>query len=100
MVPGHEIEGNSLGLDCSGIVRRVGSDVHHVKPHDRVMAWTFKAQSTRVKTWGRRCVKIPDGLSYEDAATMPSVYVTAFESLQRVGRLEAGQVSTELRKIN
>ena len=97
MVPGHEIEGNSLGLDCSGIVRRVGSDVHNVKPNDRVMAWTFKALSTRVKTWGRLCVKIPDSLSFEDAATMPSVYVTAIESLQGVGRLEAGQVRMPLR---
>ena len=68
--------------------------MHHVKPGDRVIAWTIKAFSSRLITAGRVCVKIPDSLKFEEAATMASVYITSFESLQQVGRLEKGQVST------
>lgn len=93
IVSGVQPEENYLGQDCAGIALRVGADVHHIKPGDRVIAWSIKAFSTRLITEGRVCVKIPDSLSFEEAATMASVYITAFESLQQVGRLEAGQVS-------
>jgi NADPH:quinone reductase-like Zn-dependent oxidoreductase len=68
--------------------------VTHVKPGDRVMSWTMKAFSTRFITPGRYCVKMPDNLSFNDAATMALVYITVFEAVQHIGRLEAGQVST------
>jgi NADPH:quinone reductase-like Zn-dependent oxidoreductase len=94
IVSGVKPEGNYLGQDCTGIARRVGVDVRHIKPGDRVMSWTMKAFSTRFITPSRYCVRIPDSLSFEDAATMALVYITVFESLQHIGRLEAGQVSS------
>jgi NADPH:quinone reductase-like Zn-dependent oxidoreductase len=54
----------------------------------------MKAFSTRFITPGRYCVKMPDNLSFNDAATMALVYITVFEAVQHIGRLEAGQVST------
>ncbi|KAK7215362.1 hypothetical protein V2G26_003365 [Clonostachys chloroleuca] len=37
------------------------------------------------------CMRIPDNLSYDDAATMPAVYVTTIEALINVGSLSKGQ---------
>ncbi|KAL8729504.1 MAG: hypothetical protein Q9166_004676 [cf. Caloplaca sp. 2 TL-2023] len=75
IVPGTDVEGNYVGQDCAGIVRKVGSNVKHVKPGDRVLSWT----------------PVPDDLSFEDASTMALVYITTFEALERFGRLEKGQ---------
>jgi NADPH:quinone reductase-like Zn-dependent oxidoreductase len=94
-VPGTDVEGNYVGQEGSGIVRAVGSNVTHVKPGDCVLLWTPFGFSTRCQTLGRMCVKIPDQLSFEDAATMALVYITTFEALERVGRLEKGQVSAK-----
>lgn len=38
------------------------------------------------------CVKIPDGMTFEEAATMPVCFATALQSLVDVGQLEKGQV--------
>lgn len=96
IVSGVDIDQNYVGFDCSGTVRRVGVDVQHIKPGDRIMSWTPRAFSTRLITKGRLCVKIPDSMSFEEAATMALVYITAYESLERFGQLKRGQVSTKL----
>jgi NADPH:quinone reductase-like Zn-dependent oxidoreductase len=93
IVPGVVIEQNYVGEECSGTVRRVGTDVEHIKPGDRVLSSTPYAFSTRFVTKGRLCAKIPDSMSFEEAATMTLVYITAYEALERFGRLEKGQVS-------
>jgi NADPH:quinone reductase-like Zn-dependent oxidoreductase len=39
------------------------------------------------------CAKIPDELSDEEAATVPTVYCTVIHSLINLGNLQRGQVS-------
>ena len=41
-------------------------------------------------------VKIPDDLSFAEAATMPACFATAVQSLIDAGQLEKGQVSNKL----
>lgn len=94
IVPGTHVEGNYVGQDCSGVVRAVGSTITHVKPGDRVLSWTPFGFSTRFRTMGRLCIKIPDCMSFVDASAMALVYITSFEALERFGRLEKGQVRT------
>jgi NADPH:quinone reductase-like Zn-dependent oxidoreductase len=93
VVEGRAIEGNSLGCECAGVVRKLGSNVQNVKVGDRVMVFSGRSLCSRLKTLSRVCVKIPESLNFEDAATMPCVYVTAIRSLLDIGRLQKGQVS-------
>ena len=47
--------------------------------------------ATQVQRPGRFTLRIPDDLSFEDAATMPSVYVTVLLGLVQKAQLEKGQ---------
>lgn len=81
-----------IGLEGAGIVRNVGSEVKDFGIGDRVLIFEHGCFSTRIAVAARLCVKIPDMLGFEEAATMPCVYSTVIYSLITIGRLEAGQV--------
>lgn len=83
----------ALGSDGSGIVRHIGSKVRDLVVGDRVFALTTGCFSTFVRSSSSNCAKIPPGLSFEDAATMPSVYSTVIHSLINIGHLQKDQVS-------
>jgi NADPH:quinone reductase-like Zn-dependent oxidoreductase len=93
MIDSHEGEENGLGFECAGIIQRVGPEVKGFAVGDRVMSFCGSSFSTLAKSYAQFCVKIPDGLSFEDAATMPCVYVTVIHSLLRLAQLEKGEVS-------
>jgi NADPH:quinone reductase-like Zn-dependent oxidoreductase len=92
IVEGRPNEENSLGCECAGVVQRIGSNVQNVHVGDRVMTLSSGSLGTRIQMPSRVCVKIPGSLSFEDAATMPCVYVTVIRSLLDIGRLQKGQV--------
>ncbi len=88
-----EIGLDKLGLEAAGIVRRAGPRVKHLRVGDRVMVFaTGGAFATVLRVSESHCVKIPDRLAFDDAATMPIVYITAAYSLFDVGGLRKGQV--------
>ncbi|KAK9385501.1 KR domain-containing protein [Lipomyces mesembrius] len=84
-------EGAGLGLEGAGQVQAVGSNVKHLKVGDRVMTMDDNCFSTRKVSLAQRCVKIPDSLSFQDAATMPCVYSTVIYSLIKMAHLRRGQ---------
>jgi len=86
--------GVPLGLEVAGIVRSVGANVGNLSLGDRVLAMPPDACfKTHVTAPATLVEKIPDSLSFEDAATMPICYTTVIESLVNIGQLEKGQVS-------
>lgn len=93
MVDGEGADGNGLGYECAGVIKKIGSDVKDLQVGDRVMAVHASCLATNIKTLSRMCVRIPDSLSFGNAATMPCVYSTVIRSLIEVGRLEAHQAS-------
>ncbi|WPH04990.1 polyketide synthase [Acrodontium crateriforme] len=80
-----------LGLESSGIVSKVGSEVRDLRPGDRVMLLGNGSFATHIIVCEKLCEKIPDNLTFEDAATMPAVFATAVFSLFNIGRLQKGQ---------
>ncbi|ROW06904.1 hypothetical protein VMCG_04176 [Cytospora schulzeri] len=84
---------SSLGLEGTGRITEVGSNVTNVAVGDRVM--TIGCESVGLATVIQRpaslCVKIPDQLTDEEAATMPVVYVTVLMFLVEKWKLEKGQ---------
>lgn len=80
------------GAEASGIVDAVGANVTHVKPGDRVAAivWTGGYAESAVAE-ARRTFLIADGLSFEEAASMPVVYHTSYFALENRAALRAGE---------
>jgi len=89
-----KLEGNGLGCEGSGIIAKVGSEVNDLKIGDRVMFSSSGAFSTVLSVTQKLCVKIPDSLSFAEAATMPCVYSTAIYCLIELGRMQAHRVSS------
>ncbi|KAL8836758.1 MAG: hypothetical protein Q9170_002787 [Blastenia crenularia] len=81
-----------IGLEGAGLIRRIGSKVQDLKVGDRVMMFEHGCFSTRIAIAAELCSKIPDDLSFEEAATMPCVYSTVIHALLTLGRLEKGQI--------
>lgn len=81
--------GNISGCDAAGDVVRVGSDVKHLKVGDRVAAFNTRGgtQSTNgafaeYTTFDSALAfKLPEGMTYEEAASFPIPHYTAVQAL-------------------
>ncbi len=84
---------SSFGLEGTGYITNVGSDVTNVSVGDRVMLIGCETvgMATVIQRPANLCIKIPDQLSDEEAATMPVVYVTVLMFLVEKWKLEKGQ---------
>ena len=91
MVAMGQIPDNSLGFEANGIVTRVGKDVSHIHPGDKVCTLGHGANRTLFRNKARFCQPIPVGLSFEEAAILPLVHCTAYYSLVHVARVRQGQ---------
>lgn len=80
-----------MGLDASGIVKRVGTTVKFVKPGDRVATLCSGAIRSLLRADESLVVKVPDAMSLEDAASLPAAYTVAYQALCEVGRLMQGE---------
>jgi len=83
-----------LGFDVSGIVLDVGSDVQGFSVGDEVMASPSLlrdgANAERVCIDARSAAAKPTSLSHEEAAALPLVTLTAWESVFKHGRVRPG----------
>lgn len=94
MVAMGELVNNILGYEGAGLVTHVGSEVTDVKVGDRVVfVWNGanNCLQTRTRVPQDLLAKIPDSMSFEEAASIPVVFVTAYFCLFEVARLQAGE---------
>ncbi|KAL4875728.1 putative polyketide synthase [Aspergillus karnatakaensis] len=82
---------NDLGMESTGVVRQVGREVTTLEAGDHVLITAPGSMQTQVCLAESWCVKIPDWLSLEDAASMGVAFSTVLYSLVHLGRLEEGQ---------
>jgi NADPH2:quinone reductase len=75
------------GGEASGEIIELGPGVEGFKPGDRVLSAGGFAEETVQPA--SRILRLPDGVSFEAAASFRSNYATAYYGLQR-GRLQAG----------
>ena len=78
-----------LGLDVAGIAEEVGAKVTDVKPGDAVFGSRYGAFAEYVV--GRYMVPMPAGVTFEQAAAVPTAGLTALQGLRDHGALQAGQ---------
>ncbi|MCB9596872.1 MAG: zinc-binding dehydrogenase [Sandaracinaceae bacterium] len=80
-----------VGYEGAGEVDALGDGVDDLEVGDRVMFISrFGGHSDTVVVGRHQAVKIPDALSFEDAAAMPVNYLTAYQMLMRVRRILPG----------
>lgn len=82
--------GDGMGCECSGLITEIGDQVSGLRIGDRVAATCGGCYTTELVIPQAVCAKIPDQLSFEDAAIMMCVYCTAIYCLLDAGRLGRG----------
>tara|TARA_Y100001968_G_C19326656_1_gene702119 strand:+ start:33 stop:1055 length:1023 start_codon:yes stop_codon:yes gene_type:complete len=79
------------GYEASGVVIGVGEGVDSLREGDRVLAMTgFGGYSEKVCLDSRRAIPIPDSVSFDQAASIPVTYGTAFHMLVHLGGIREG----------
>jgi 1-acyl-sn-glycerol-3-phosphate acyltransferase len=89
-IPGHDNR-TVLGFECAGIVVDCGEGVTQFRPGDEVAAVAIGALASHVITRAAMVVRKPAHLTFEEAATIPLVFVTAHYALNHVARLAPGE---------
>jgi len=80
-----------LGLECAGTVVELGDGVSGWKVGDRVMALLAGGgYAEEVVVHAGSALPVPPGLSLEEAAAVPEVFLTAYLNLFELGGLAAG----------
>ncbi|KAL7754196.1 hypothetical protein RI367_000177 [Sorochytrium milnesiophthora] len=84
-----------LGVEFSGLVEKVGGDVPasaHIKPGDRVYGLVpGGAYAEYVPIDYRMVMKIPESMSFVDAAAFPEAFFTAYQALFTICQLKQGE---------
>jgi NADPH:quinone reductase len=84
--------GARIGLECSGEVEAVGSEVDGIKAGDRVMASAAGGHAEYVVTDAARVHRIPaNNMTYEQAACFPIALQTMHNAVVTAGRLKRGE---------
>ncbi|KAL3291241.1 beta-ketoacyl synthase domain-containing protein, partial [Colletotrichum asianum] len=81
----------TIGYEAAGIVKRLGPGVTKFKEGDRVCFLNGSSYANRLQVPIGRAHVIPDWMSFEDAATIPSVYLCSIYSLFDIANLKEGQ---------
>ena len=84
--------GYALGFEASGDIVAVGPGIDGLRVGDRVVTMAPGSFTTRLLAEARFVVKIPSSLSYEDAASTPTIFATAWYALHDVAQMAPGEV--------
>ena len=82
--------GATLGMECSGDVVALGSDVTGFKIGDPVVCFAPACFASHVTTGTTAVAHRPSDWSYEEAATIPSVFFTVYYALHHLGGVKRG----------
>ena len=85
-------ESEILGLDIAGTVEEVGPGVSQWKRGERVMGLVGGGgYAEYARAWAGHLMKIPEAMSFEEAACVCETYITAWLNVFRIGGLGDGQ---------
>jgi phthiocerol/phenolphthiocerol synthesis type-I polyketide synthase C len=83
--------GATIGMELSGRIVRVGPDVEGWSAGDAVLGFAPAAFATRVVTRASAIARKPAQMSFEEAATIPTTFFTAYYALCELARLRSGE---------
>jgi hypothetical protein len=87
LYPGDAPDARIFGDEVAGIVRAVGPDVTHVAPGDHAFGLAVFGLATHTTARAGDIRRIPARLTFEAAATLPVVFMTAWHALRNVARV-------------
>ncbi|KAG0652505.1 Reducing polyketide synthase [Hyphodiscus hymeniophilus] len=91
MIAMGQLVNEHIGVECSGVIARVGSSILDLKVGDRVCAIAEGSFASYIRCPSTSVARIEDSLSFETASTIPLIWSTAYYSMISVGRLEKGE---------
>jgi acyl transferase domain-containing protein/NADPH:quinone reductase-like Zn-dependent oxidoreductase/acyl carrier protein/short-subunit dehydrogenase len=91
LYPGEAPDARIFGDEVAGIVKAIGKDIKHVAVGDRVFGLAVFGLSTHSLARGGDIRAIPGGLSFEEAVTLPVVFMTSWHALYNVARIRKGE---------
>ena len=77
-------------MEATGVVRAVGKAVAGVEPGQAVICNVSRCFSNRINLPASRTVPLPEGVSFDDGASIMSVYNTAHYALVYLARIRKG----------
>lgn len=86
MYPG----GGELGSECAGVISAVGEGVETFAIGDPVIAVAMRSFASYVVTPAHFVVAKPRGLTFGEAASIPSAFLTTYYALHQVAKIKAG----------
>lgn len=79
-----------FGGECAGTVVNVGAGVNEFRPGDAVAAFAPDSFGAYVTVPEDFAALLPKSMSFEDAATIPAAFLTAYYGLHRLAGLKRG----------
>lgn len=92
LYPAETADARVFGDEVAGEVIAIGEGVKHVAPGDNVFGLAVFGLATHTLARAADVRKMPKGLSFEQAATIPVVFMTAWYALKTVARMKAGEM--------
>jgi len=83
--------GRTFGLECAGVVSAVGKNAKNLKVGDKVMATAPACLGGFAYPKACHVVKKPKNIDWNEAASLPVVYTTAYYSLVYHCRMQKGE---------
>ncbi|RZF26938.1 SDR family NAD(P)-dependent oxidoreductase [Paraburkholderia sp. UYCP14C] len=83
--------GATVGMELSGRVVRVGRDVQRFAAGDAVLGFAPASFASHVRTKAEAIAHKPARLTFEEAATVPTTFFTAYYALCELARLRRGE---------
>jgi acyl transferase domain-containing protein/acyl carrier protein len=83
--------GSQLGLECAGRIVSIGAGVEGLGIGDDVVCLAPNSFASHVLADVRALARKPSHLTFEEAATLPVVFLTVYYGLHHLARLQAGE---------
>ena len=82
----------TLGMEIAGIIDEIGNNVSNLKPGDRIAVYSGQGGLAESGVFdAARAVRLPDAMSFEDAAAIQIAYGTGHIALDHRARLQSGE---------
>ncbi|KAH7305247.1 putative polyketide synthase [Stachybotrys elegans] len=93
MVALDQLRQRVMGVEVAGVISRLGSAARAqgFAVGDRVFGFLLGPFASRARIGWHAMARIPDGMSFEDAASLPLAFGTAYECLVNIARVQPGQ---------
>ncbi len=95
LLPGEAVEngfaGPGLGMECAGEIVAIGENVEGFSVGQAVLAFGSYCLASHAMVDARVLLPKPSQITFEEAATVPTVFLTAFYALDTLAQIQPGE---------